>query len=170
LTNVAPAYGILIGLDQASAILLTAAIQIGALILQWPIGLLADRLDSRIIMLAPQATVVLAVAALGGVLWSAPTHYRLWLFGLFAVIGGGSVPLYTVAVTHAYLRLGQERAVGLSAGLLFLWGTGAAIGPVAATGFMQVFGPQGLLGYIGVLSLGTAGYLTMRLMKSTMPS
>ena len=165
LTNVAPAYGILIGLDQASAILLTAAIQIGALILQWPIGFLADRLDSRIIMLGAATTVVLAVATLGGVLLVGSAHYRLWLFGLFAVIGGGSVPLYTVAVTHAYLRLGQERAVGLSAGLLFLWGTGAAIGPVAATGFMQAFGPQGLLAYIGVLSAGTAAYLVMRLMK-----
>lgn len=65
LTNVAPAYGILIGLDQRWAILLTAGIQIGALMLQWPLGLLADRIESRIIMLAATSSVVLCTLALG---------------------------------------------------------------------------------------------------------
>ncbi|KFC75679.1 Twin-arginine translocation pathway signal precursor [Bosea sp. LC85] len=165
LTNVAPAYGILIGLDQQSAILLTASIQIGALILQWPISLMADRIDSRIIMLGAATIVTLAAAALGAVLFANAPHAKLWSYTLFALIGGCSVALYTVAVTHAYLRLGQDQAVGLSAGLLFLWGTGAAIGPIVATGFMQVFGPQALLAYLGLLSASLVSYLAVRLLK-----
>lgn len=165
LVNVAPAYGILIGLDQKAAILLTASIQIGALLLQWPMGLLADRLDSRIIMLGSISIVVAATVALGAAIHFGTAHDRLWLYGLFAVIGGGSSALYTVAVAHAYLRMGQGGAVGLSAGLLLLWGIGSAIGPIVATGVMQVLGPHGLLVYLGILSAATAIYLAVRLFK-----
>lgn len=163
LTNVAPAYGILIGLDQKWAILLTAGIQIGALVLQWPLGLLADRVESRVIMLSATASVVLCTLALGAVLWFALPHSRLWLFGLFALIGAGSMPVYTVAVAHAYFRLGRERALGLSAQLLFLWATGSAIGPLVSTAFMQGMGPQGMLVYLGALSAATGIYLAFRL-------
>jgi MFS family permease len=166
LSNVAPAYGILIGLDQKWAILLTAGIQIGALVLQWPLGLLADRIESRIIMLSATASVVLCTLALGGVLWFALPHSRLWLFGLFALIGAGSMPIYTVAVAHAYFRLGRERALGLSAQLLFLWATGSAIGPLVSTAFMQVMGPQGMLVYLGLLSAGAGVYLAFRLRRN----
>jgi len=163
LTNVAPAYGILIGLDQKWAILLTAGIQIGALVLQWPLGLLADRVESRIIMLSATISVVLCTLALGAVLLFALPHSRLWLFGLFALIGAGSMPIYTVAVAHAYFRLGRERALGLSAQLLFLWATGSAIGPLVSASFMQGLGPQGLLIYLGLLSAAAAIYLAFRI-------
>jgi MFS family permease len=169
LTNVAPAYGILIGLDQRATILLTAAIQIGALLLQWPMSLLADRIASRIIMLAAASAVTLAATLLGVLLYLGSTHDRLWLFSLFMLIGGCSIPLYTVAVTHAYFRLGQEQAVGLSARLLFLWGVGSAIGPLAATLFMQLLGPQGLLAYLVVLSIATAAYLALRISRNPSP-
>ncbi len=170
LTNVAPAYGILIGLDQRATILLTAAIQIGALLLQWPMSLLADRIASRLIMLTAASAVTLAATLLGVLLYLGSTHDRLWLFGLFMLIGGCSIPLYTVAVTHAYFRLGQEQAVGLSARLLFLWGVGSAIGPLAATLFMQFLGPQGLLAYLVVLSIAAAAYIALRISRNPSPA
>jgi MFS family permease len=170
LTNVAPAYGILIGLDQRATILLTAAIQIGALLLQWPMSLLADRIASRLIMLTAASAVTLAATLLGVLLYLGSTHDRLWLFGLFMLIGGCSIPLYTVAVTHAYFRLGQAQAVGLSARLLFLWGVGSAIGPLAATLFMQFLGPQGLLAYLVVLSIAAAIYIALRISRNPSPA
>lgn len=169
MTNVTPAYGILIGLDQKAAIMLTAAIQIGALLVQYPMGMVADKLDSRIIMLTTASAVVAAVIGLGAVLHFGTSNDRMWFYGLFALIGG-SFSLYTVAVTHAYLRMGQERAVGLSAALLLLWGIGSAIGPLAAAGFMQVVGPHGLLVYAGTLSFGTAAYLAWRMLKKPPPA
>ena len=166
LTNVAPAYGILIGLDQTWAILLTAGIQIGALVLQWPLGLLADRVESRKIMLSATISVVACSLALGAVLWLSVPHTRFWLFGLFALIGAGAMPIYTVAVAHAYFRLGRERALGLSAQLLFLWAMGSAIGPLVSAAFMQAVGPNGLLAYLGGLSAAAAAYLAFRLRRN----
>ncbi|WP_332694424.1 MFS transporter [Bosea sp. (in: a-proteobacteria)] len=166
LTNVAPAYGILIGLGQQRAILLTAAIQVGALLLQWPIGWLADRVDSRRVLLGAAVGTVVSTALLGALFLSGTAQRDWWLYGLFALTGGCSVPLYTVAVTHAYFRLGREQAVGLSAGLLFLWSVGATIGPLVATAVMQIAGPQGLLLYIGTLSLAVAAYFAMRILTN----
>ncbi|AMJ61826.1 MFS transporter [Bosea sp. PAMC 26642] len=170
LTNVAPAYGILIGLDQRSAILLTASVQIGALVTQWPMGLLADRIASRIVMLASISIVTITAGSLGALLNLGQSNNRFVLFALFALIGGCSISLYTVAVTHAFLRLGRDHAVGLSARLLFLWGVGSAIGPVAATLFMQALGPQGLLAYIMLLSLAVAAYLALRISRKPSPA
>lgn len=170
LTNLAPAYGILSGLDQRATILLTAGIQIGALLLQWPMSLLADRVASRLIMLVAVSIVATAAALLVTLLQLDVTQARIWLFGLFALIGGCSIPLYTVAVTHAYFRIGRDQAVGLSARLLFLWGVGSAIGPLAATLLMQILGPQGMLAYLMGLSLVVATYIALRISRKPSPA
>lgn len=170
LTNVVPAYGILSGLDQRTTILLTAGIQMGALLMQWPMSLLADRVASRLIMLIAVSIVAVAAALLVTLLNFDVAQGRIWLFGLFALIGGCSIPLYTVAVTHAYFRIGRDQAVGLSAQLLFLWGAGSALGPIAATSLMQLVGPQGMLAYIMVLSLVVAIYIALRISRKPSPT
>jgi len=169
LTNVVPAYGILSGLDQRTTILLTAGIQMGALLMQWPMSLLADRVASRPIMLGAVSLVAITAAVLLLVPPGGAAQGSLWLFGLFALIGGCAIPLYTVAVTHAYLRIGREEAVGLSAQLLFLWGVGSALGPVAATALMQLIGPPGMLVYLMGLSLLVAIYITLRISQKPSP-
>ncbi len=170
LTNLAPAYGILSGLDQRATILLTAGIQIGALLLQWPMSLLADRVASRLIMLVAVSIVAAAAALLVTLLQLDVTQAQIWHFCLFALIGGCSIPLYTVAVTHAYFRIGRDQAVGLSARLLFLWGVGSAIGPLAATLLMQILGPQGMLAYLMGLSLVVATYIALRISRKPSPT
>lgn len=171
LSNVAPAYGILVGLDRRAAILLTAATQLGALLAQWPLGLLADRMDNRRILLGGATVATLATIALGALIYSGSgSGSRIQLYLLFGLIGAGSIPLYAVAVTHAFARLGQDQAVGLSAGLLFLWGVGSTIGPLAATAPMQLFGPQALLASLGLLSAGVAAYLALRLVRKAPPT
>lgn len=165
LLSVTPAYGVLVGLDQKAAIWLTAAVQIGALLSQWPMGLLADRLDSRIIMLSSAILAALAGVALLAVLQLGLAYPQRWQYGLFGVIGAAAVSLYTVAVTHAYSKMGRDQALGLSAGLLFLWAVGSALGPLLATGFMQAVGPQGLVAYLVLLSAFVAVFLVIRLFK-----
>lgn len=169
LSNLAPAYGILSGLDQRASIFLTAAIQIGALLLQWPIARLADRIASRQIMLVSIGVVTTASAALILLPQFGAGQNRFWLFGLFAIAGGCSIPLYAVAVAHAYLRMGRDRAVGLSAKLLLLWGIGSAIGPFAAALPMQVLGASGMLVYIVCLSAAVVAFIAVRISTKPLP-
>lgn len=85
LTNVTPAYGILSGLDQRATILLiTAGIQLGALLLQWPMSLLADRVNNRLIMLVAVGIVTVAAALLAMLLRLDVTQGRIWLFGPYS--------------------------------------------------------------------------------------
>lgn len=170
LISVMPAYGILSGLDQRATILLTASVQVGALLLQWPMSLLADRVASRPIMLVAVSAVALAGGLLMTLLSLDAELSRIWLFGLFVLIGGCSSPLYTVAVTHAYFRMGRDQAVGLSARLLFLWGVGSAIGPLAATLLMQIMGAQGMLVYLIGLSAAVAIYIALRISWNPSPT
>lgn len=169
LTYVSPAYGIMTGLDRKDAILLTAASQLGALIMQWPMGLFADRVDTRNIMLA---AVALACTSTGVMLWAvyaAVPDLQWIMIGLFMLVGAGSMPIYSVSVIHAYRHIGQEHAVSLSAGLLFLWATGASAGPLLASALMQVMGPQGMLVYILGLSSLMLVFLGYRIARKTSP-
>lgn len=169
LTYVAPAYGIMIGLGRKDAILLAAASQLGALVMQWPMGLFADRVDTRNIMLA---AVGLACAASGIMLWVVHgdlPHLHWLMIGLFTLVGAGSMPIYSVSVVHAYRHIGQEQAVSLSAGLLFLWAAGASAGPLLASAMMQIVGPHGFLSYILGLSVLMLVFLGYRIAKKTSP-
>jgi MFS family permease len=163
IVNIVPAYGILINLDQRTAVLLAIFMQLGSLLMQWPLGRVADRVDSRVVMLCTTATVIFSSSTL--LIWSELGHLLdpKIFFVIFTVIGGGSLPLYAVSVTHAYQRLGETKAVGLSAGLLFLWALGSAVGPVVTTGLMQVFGPQAMIAFIVALSVALVFYLASRL-------
>ncbi len=169
LTYVAPAYGIMIGLGRADAILLAAASQFGALVMQWPMGLFADRVDTRNIMLT---AVGLACAASAAMLWAVHDAgpYLQWLMiALFMLVGAGSMPIYSVSVIHAYRHIGRDQAVSLSAGLLFLWAAGASAGPLLASALMQFMGPNGLLTYILGLSVLMLVFLGYRIAKKTSP-
>ncbi|MFC0218974.1 MFS transporter [Pseudochelatococcus lubricantis] len=169
LSYVAPAYGIMIGLDREGAILLTVASQVGALVMQWPMGLFADRIDTRNVMLA---SVGLALAASAATLWAVhhDVPHLLWVMtGLFTLVGAGSMPIYAISVTHAYRHIEQDQAVSLSAALLFLWAAGASAGPLLASALMQIVGPHGLLGYIVGLSALMLVFLGYRIARKTSP-
>jgi hypothetical protein len=53
--------------------------------------------------------------------------------------------------------------------LLFLWGTGSALGPLAATLLMQLAGPQGMLIYLAGLSVAVAIYIALRISRNPSP-
>lgn len=169
LTYVAPAYGILIGLDREGAILIAAAAQVGGLVMQWPMGFFADRVDTRNVMLASVCMVLAASAALLWAVQDGLPQNQWVMIWLFAIIGAGSVPLYAVSVIHAYRHAGQEEAVSLSAGLLFLWGIGSSIGPLLASMSMQVLGTNGFLIYALALAALMMVFLIYRIIRKTSP-
>lgn len=169
LTYVTPAYGIMIGFDRTGAILLTVASQVGALLMQWPMGFLSDRIDTRNVMVA---AVSLSLAAAAAALWtvhSASPHLLTLMTLLFMLVGAGSMPIYAISVIHAYRHIHQDRAVSLTAGLLFVWAVGASAGPLLASAVMQVAGPHGMLGYIVALSVLMLIFLAYRIARKTSP-
>lgn len=116
---------------------------IGGVALQWPLGLLSDRIDRRrVIVLAFAGTLA---AGIGLFLVEAP---RPLLLMLAAAFGGLSFALYPLCVAHANDRLPAEQRVSASGTLVLAYSIGAAIGPLAGAATMTIAGASGLFLFI----------------------
>lgn len=123
----------------------------GGLLLQWPVGLLSDRVDRRTIM----ALLSVAVAVLSLLL----VLLQSWLPGqlLMALLWGGlAFTVYPVAVAYANDHIESSNIVPAAGALLLSYSAGAAAGPVLAGLSMNLVGPVGLYWFAAVISLLTA--------------
>jgi MFS family permease len=138
--SLSPVFAERSGLSQGGvATFMTAAI-VGAAIVQWPVGRVADRGDRRLIMLGCIAVAVAAQVALVYFAKSEP-----WiLIMLAAAIGASALALYPLSSSHAQDLAGRENAVEVSSGLLLAYTIGAIIGPTTAAWMMGWLGPQAL--------------------------
>lgn len=133
---------------------LNGAILAGAMIGLWPIGLLSDRFDRRLVIAA--AAAVGAGAAVGLALTTAINIPLLTLL-LAAVFGAGSLSYYAVAVANAADRASAEEITSMMAGILVIWGIGSVIGPLIAGAFLQIVpGGGGLFLFAGLALTGLA--------------
>jgi len=129
------------------------AMVLGGMLLQYPIGQLSDRFDRRLLIVG----VNIALLAVSGLLLAVAGQALPVLAAVAALYGGLSFTLYPLAVAHINDRIGAREDVdfvGVASALLFLWGVGAALGPVAVGTVMAQAGPQGLfLAVAGVAGL-----------------
>jgi MFS family permease len=165
LVNIVPVFGVAVHLDEGAVGMLTASVQVGSLVLQWPLGYLSDRMDRRRVMLAAGAVSAVASMALAFAGWTGALRLTL----AFALIGGTSLPIYALSVAHAFDKLGRDSAVALSSSLLFTWAAGSIAGPILVTGMMQALGAPGFVFYIAGLSAGFVVFTIWRLARQTAP-
>jgi len=135
------------GLSVAEISIFMAAVLIGGVLLQWPIGRLSDRFDRRIVITL--VTFAAAAAALGAY-WATAVDYRLTVL-LFGLFGGFSLPLYSLCLAHANDYLEHDQMVSASAGLVMISGLGACIGPLSVALAMSSVGPQGFYWYLTLI-------------------
>lgn len=137
--GMAPVYANMVGLNTQQIAWLMAAIVAGALLLQWPMGMLADRFNRRTV-----ATGMTAIAAflalLTGALGDASFFWLLCLIGLF---GGFTLPLYAVFSALVNDQMKPEKIVAASSTLLLVGGIGASIGPLLTAPLLDQMGPKG---------------------------
>ncbi|MBK8199320.1 MAG: MFS transporter [Acidobacteria bacterium] len=121
---------------------LNGAILIGAMLGLWPIGLLSDKLDRRLVIAG--AAALGAAAAVGLAVFAGANSQGIVL--LFAgIFGAGSLSYYAVAVANAADRARPEDITSMMAGILVIWGAGSIAGPPVAGALMQVLpGASGL--------------------------
>ncbi|MBX3453004.1 MFS transporter [Ferrovibrio sp.] len=165
LIGMLPAYGVLREMSPSEISILTAMVQIGAMSMQWPLGFVSDRVDRRKVMLGTAA-----VGMVAAIMLLAFSPLPLYLaYAAFAVIGAACLPIYALAVAHAYDKSARDSAITLSASLLFVWASGSAIGPMLMSFVMQFAGPRGLHAYLVLLSLIFIALVMWRLAKQPAP-
>ncbi|MEW2916582.1 MFS transporter [Ruegeria sp. ANG10] len=158
--GMASVYGARAGLSLVEISTFIAAFYIGALVLQYPLGWMSDRMDRRFLIMLVAG--VGACAATAGMLFGVTFPI---LLGAAFVIGGMSNPLYSLLIAHANDFLDHEDMAAASGGLLFINGLGAIAGPLITGWLMgdRVFGPQGFFLFIAALLATMAVYALFRM-------
>jgi MFS family permease len=138
---------------------------IGAMVLQWPIGRLSDRISRRTVIFF----VALAAVAISASLILTPAHSAV-VPVLMALLGGTMFPLYSLIVSYTIDWVPAGKATGAAAKLIGINGAGAFVGPLVAAPLMSIFGPRSffwcITGAFGVV----VGYVAWRLVfKDAMP-
>jgi MFS family permease len=156
-------YGSRVGLTVGQISAFVSAIYIAALVLQYPIGWVSDRVDRRL--------VILGVAALGGAGSLIGIFYDSFTGILIAgaIIGGMSNPLYALLIAYANDYLEKEDMAAASGGLLFVNGCGAVLGPLFLGWAMDRIGPWGYWAFLAALMFCIAGYAGFRMTQRSRP-
>ena len=160
LFGMASVWGTQLGLSVADISAFIAAIYVGGLAVQYPVGWLSDLRDRRSILL------VLAIGGtliVGVVLVVQPGTWGLIVAA--ALIGGVTNPGYSLLLAHANDYLDTSDMASASAGLLFLNGLGSILGPLATGWLMGVAGPDGYWIWIGLLLALLAAYTAWRMAR-----
>ncbi|SFE13015.1 MFS transporter [Roseivivax sediminis] len=153
------------GMTLQQTSVFVAAFYVGALVCQYPLGWLSDRMDRRVLI----ASTALA-GGLAGVVGLTMSDSFLVLVGVAAVIGGSANPLYSLLIAYANDFLDVEDMASASAGLMFVNGVGAVIGPILTGWFMEQMGARGYFVLIAVPMLALTGYGIYRMTKRPAPS
>lgn len=151
-------FGSQIGLTASNIALFVAMLFAGALLMQYPIGWLSDRMDRRKLILG--AAAIGTVSCLLG--WVTGGH--LWFLMISAFFAGGvTTPLYALFLAYTNDHLSTEEMPAASGGLVFTFGLGAITGPLITGWAMQTLGPFAFWPVLGATFLAIALYALYRM-------
>ncbi|MDK3072424.1 MFS transporter [Sedimentitalea sp. JM2-8] len=152
-------YGAKAGLSLVQISIFVAAFYVGAMLLQYPLGWLSDRMDRRFLIL-----VVATIGGGGAIIGMAfGANFHMLLVAAF-LIGGLSNPLYSLLIAHTNDYLAHEDMAAASGGLIFINGLGAIAGPLIIGWMMgdAIFGPSGFFLFMAGLLFALALYAAYR--------
>jgi MFS family permease len=152
--SMGPVYARLSGLGTSGVATFMAASILAAVLTQYPVGRLSDRMDRR--------TVIAAVCTLATIVAGSIAAFgempRAALLALAAVFSGLVLTLYSLAVSHVNDKLEPAQMVAASSALLLLNGSAAALGPVLAGSLIAAFGPPAYFATLATLTGGLTVY------------
>jgi MFS family permease len=151
--SMGPVYARLSGLQTHHIATFMALSILSAVITQYPIGRLSDRMDRRTVI-AGICTFAMLVAV---AIVAFPGLPHAAFLALAALFSGFALTLYSLSVSHVNDKLEPAQMVAASSALLLLNGSAAALGPVLAGSLMSAFGPPAyfatLAGLTGTLAI-----------------
>ncbi|HZP18733.1 MAG TPA: MFS transporter [Bauldia sp.] len=156
-----PVYGSHAGHPADTVVLFGAAMTLGNVALQIPIGLASDRFDRRRLLFICASAGLAGVALmplLVGSLW--PALLLLFVWGGF--IGG----LYTVGLAHLAGRFTGGDLAAANSAFLFCYAAGTLLGPAALGLGIEAIDPHGFALFLGVPFVAYVGLVLLRMRQS----
>jgi MFS family permease len=147
------------GFGVSGASQFVAALLVGAVVGQFPLGRWSDRTDRRLVM-AAAALLVAAGAATG--LGATVGDSFPGAIGAALLIGAGAFALYGLSFAHVADHVGPAAMPATGARLITFNGLGAACGPFAASAAIGLVGPEGMFHVLGAVTLPFVAYVAYR--------
>ena len=132
-------YGMRKGLDEAAAGLLLASFIGGAVVGQFPVGWLADRIDRTKVI-----TGCIAIAFVLFLVLPFAVGDRVLSALVLGLMGATVGSTYTVALAMMGERFKGGGLVGITTCFMFLWACGSFIAPALSGAAMELTGPDGM--------------------------
>jgi MFS family permease len=156
----AAVYGTVAGMSLGQISAFVASIYVGALLLQYPIGWISDRVDRRQLIM-----VVSITGGIGAVLgFVFESNFSLLLAASF-LIGGMTNPLYALLIAYTNDYLEVEDMAAASGGLMFVNGLGAIAGPLCIGWLMGQIGAGGFFLFLAGLMFLLVIYAAYRMTR-----
>lgn len=139
-------YATRVGMSPGRVGLFMAAMMIGAVFFQFPIGTVSDR------MLRRRAMFIVTMIASGIAVVGTVVDPLGWeMVVLIFCLGGFVFPMYSLVLSHIndYMPVGQAMAASIQ--VVFWNGVGAIVGPILASAVMGGMGPVGYFWTLAVV-------------------
>ena len=146
--SMGPVYARLSGLDTGGVATFMGVSVLAAVVMQYPVGRLSDRIDRRTVM-AGICILATASAAVPAAFRALPHPLVLWLAAAFS---GLAFTLYSLGVSHVNDHLEPAQMVAASGALLRLNGIGAALSPIVVGSLIARFGPPSYFAALACLT------------------
>lgn len=163
--GMAAVYGAEAGLSVGQISAFVASFYVAAVLVQYPLGWLSDRMDRR--KLIAGVSLVTGLGAMLGMLFG--DNYWMLLVAGF-LVGGTSNPLYSLLIAYTNDFLQHDDMAAAAGGMVFINGLGAIAGPLMVGWMMGQMGPSGYFLYIAVLMFAMVLYALYRMTQRAAPS
>jgi MFS family permease len=128
------------------------SITLAGALFQFPIGYFSDKRDRRVIIIG--CTFLSALFSILAIVSSGTSLENMYLatnvgmnkivfFILVIVYAGFALPLFTLNLAYVNDFIEKEKFVAAGAGMQIIFGIGAIGGPIIASIFMDIYGPNG---------------------------
>ena len=132
-------YGLRLEATLALAAGMVSAFMVGNILLQIPLGWMADRLNGYRVLASCAISGILCGLLIAGL---GPSDALLW--PVLVIWGGFTYGMYTIALTLLGHRFSGTNLVAANAAFALMWGVGGIAGPTVGGLAMDLVGPFGL--------------------------
>lgn len=146
--SMGPVYARLSGFGTGGVAAFMAVSIFAAVLTQYPVGRLSDRMDRRTVI---ASVCLLATLVAATIELFTPLPGALFLL-LAALFSGAALTLYSLSVSHVNDKLDPSQMVAASSALLLINGTAAAFGPLVTGAIMGAYGARAYFAILGTLT------------------
>lgn len=156
----APVFAETRGLTTAQLGMFMALATGGAMLAQWPLGRLSDRVSRRGVAAGAASAAVLVLVAFAFL----PAGQPALTLVLGAALGAAVFPVQAIAAAQVNDRVERRDMITAAGTLVMVLATGAALGPVIGGVAMDAFGAAGFIAALAAFQLAIAATGTARLL------